>query len=67
MSEEDYDKNNPWILNKLIALSERALESDKNANLVIIACVVLFVLIALGIGLTLTKATAPPHQVEVGN
>ncbi|MDO8514041.1 MAG: hypothetical protein Q7S50_00685 [bacterium] len=68
MPEDDsYDKNNPWILNKMIAFSERLFESDKSANLVVIAFVVLFVLMALGIGITLTRATAPVHQVEASN
>lgn len=68
MTENDsYDKNNPWILNKIIELSERLLESDKNANLLVPAFIVIFVLLALGLGITLTRAASPVSHAEVSN
>jgi len=67
MSEEGGEKKNSGILNKAIGLSERMLDSNKSANILIIVCVGLSVLLALGIGITLTRATAPVHQVEISN
>lgn len=67
MSEEDYDKNNPWILNKMIELSERLLDSHESANLLIIVLIVLAIFPILGIGIVLTRAAAPLHQIEISN
>ena len=67
MSEEEYDKTNPWILNKAIQLSERMLDSNKTANLLIIVLIVLAILPILGIGIALTRATAPINQIEISN
>lgn len=67
MSEEEYDKTNPWILNKAIQLSERMLDSNKTANILIIVLIVLAILPILGIGIVLTRATAPVNQIEISN
>ena len=67
MSEEGDEKKNSGILSKAIALSERMLDSNKSANVLIIVCVMLSVLLALAIGITLTRATAPVHQIEISN
>lgn len=68
LTEEEFDPANPWILNKMIQTSEWLLESHETANVLIIVCVGLSVLLALGIGFTLTRATVPvPHQVEIRN
>ncbi len=67
MAEEDWDKTNPWILNKMIDISERMLDSHESANLLIIALVILSLFPILGIGVVLTQATAPTHQVEIRN
>ena len=67
MSEEDYDKTNPWILNKMIKISERMLDSHESANILIIVLILLAVLPIFGIGVILTRATAPTHQVEIRN
>ena len=70
MSEEDWDKTNPWILNKMIDMSERLLESNESANLLIIILIVLAVLPVLGIGVLLTRATAPaqyPTEISPGS
>ncbi len=67
MAEEDWDKANPWILNKMIDLSERMLDSHESANLVIIFCVILSVLAAIALGVVLTQAAAPVHQMQILN
>ncbi len=67
MEENEPDKTKPWILNKMIQISERLLDSDETANILITILVLLAFLPALGIGVTLTRATAPTHQVEISN
>ncbi len=59
MSEDTYDNGNPWILNKMIALSERLLESDKSANILIIVLILLCLIPAFGIGILVTRGVAP--------
>ena len=51
----------------MIQISERLLDSDETANILITILVLLAFLPALGIGVTLTRATAPTHQVEISN
>ncbi len=65
--EEYYDKTNPWILNKVIKLSDRILSSDETANLLIIVLIILGGAALLGIGIITTQAIAPVGGVGVGN
>ncbi len=65
MSEEDWDKSNPRILNKMIDLSERMLGTHESANILIVICIVLGALVAVGIGIVLTQAAAPVPQTVI--
>lgn len=49
----------PLIMHRLTKMSERFFESDKSANVVIVVFVLLSILPLLGIGILLTRATAP--------
>ncbi|GEM_PF-3690391 len=67
MAKEDWEAGNPWILNKVFDVADRILDSHESANVFIILLVVLAILPLLGIGILLTRATAPsvPQQIEV--
>ena len=58
MSEENEESGNR-VLKRIIQWSEYILESNEKANIFFVACVILGVLLALGIGMTLTNAAAP--------
>lgn len=64
MSEDTYDNGNPWILNKMIALSERLLESDKSANILITILILLTLIPAFGIGILVTRGAAPIETTQ---
>ena len=68
MSDEfEYDKSNPWILNKMIEISERLLASHKTANILIIVLILLSMLPLLGIGILVTRAIAPVDTAQSAN
>ena len=65
MEKYEYDPAAPWILKKMIATSERLLESHKTANMLIIVLVILFLIPLLGIGILVTLSAAPaPSSLE---
>ena len=58
----------PWFLHKLIAISERMLETDKRANIVIIVLAILAALVFIGWGVLLLWGVAPPVNAQhLGN
>lgn len=65
--EHEYDASYPWILNKMISVSERLLASQKNANILIIVLVLLTLLPAFGIGIVVTRAAAPATAERSAN
>ena len=67
MSEDTHDPANPWILNVMIGLSERVLESNTSANILIIVLIILLAIPLLGIGIMTTRAIAPVDSTQVGN
>lgn len=67
MAEEDWEKANPWILNKAFDLADKMLDSHESANVLISLLIVLSILPILGIGILLTRGAAPAQQVEIRN
>ncbi len=67
MAEEDWEKTNPWILNKTFDLADKMLDSHESANVLISLLIVLSILPILGIGILLTRGAAPTPQVEIQN
>ena len=65
MAEENWDPSNPWILNKMIDISERVLDSHESANVLIIVLIVLAVIAIVGVGFLLTYAAAPVYPAEI--
>ncbi len=58
MSENAQKEKKSGILNSAVALSERILESNKSANLLIIVLIIIVAISFLGIGILVTDAGA---------
>ncbi len=67
MPENESDGTKRGITTKLVQISERLLDSNETANVLIIVLVVLAILPILGIGVILTSAAAPTYPTEISN
>ncbi|OGG56765.1 hypothetical protein A2680_00050 [Candidatus Kaiserbacteria bacterium RIFCSPHIGHO2_01_FULL_55_37] len=67
MLENEDDGAKPGITAKIVETSERLLDSNETANVLIIVLVVLAILPILGIGVILTSVTAPTYPTELSN
>ncbi len=67
MTEQEWDDGTPKVFKKTLGWIDRMLDSHESANALIILLIVLSILPILGIGILLTRAANPVHQVEVRN
>ena len=67
MLENEDDGAKPGITAKIVETSERLLDSNETANVLIIVLVVLAILPILGIGVILTSVPAPTYPTELSN
>lgn len=67
MSESEVENEDSGIVRKIVKVSEYLLDSNETANVLIAILIALAILPILGIGVILTSATEPVHQIEIRN
>ena len=58
------DPGNPWILNRMIELSERVFATNSSANLAIIIGVIIIGIVFVGISALVTRGAAPAAVIQ---